>query len=111
MGNLENMQAIGDILSYISPIILIVTLKEHKKPTDPGWTTRILELRNHFFAFFGLKILKFFDEDPGSGMETVRIRDGKKSGPWSGYELEEKQYNTTFSPACLSGGGGGGWAV
>jgi hypothetical protein len=25
-----------------------------------------LELRNHFFAFFGVKkILKFFDEDPG----------------------------------------------
>ena len=52
-----------------------------------------LELRNHFFAFFGVKILKFFDEDPGSGirdgdssdpgsgMETVRIRDGKKSDP------------------------------
>ncbi len=34
-----------------------------------------LELRNHFFAFFGVKILKFFDEDPGSGMETVRIGD------------------------------------
>jgi hypothetical protein len=34
-----------------------------------------LELRNHFFAFWGVKILKFFDEDPGSGMETVRIRD------------------------------------
>ncbi len=34
-----------------------------------------LELRNHFFAFFGVKILKFFYEDPGSGMETVRIRD------------------------------------
>jgi hypothetical protein len=33
-----------------------------------------LELRNHFFAFFGVKILKFFDEDPGSGMKTVRIR-------------------------------------
>jgi hypothetical protein len=33
------------------------------------------ELRNHFFDFFGVKILKFFDEDPGSGMETVRIRD------------------------------------
>jgi hypothetical protein len=27
------------------------------------------------FAFFGVKILKLFDEDPGSGMETVRIRD------------------------------------
>jgi hypothetical protein len=42
---------------------------------QPG--SYFLELRNHFFAFFGLKIkiLKFFDEDPGSGMETVRIRD------------------------------------
>jgi hypothetical protein len=27
-----------------------------------------LELRNHFFGFFGVKILKFFDEDPGSGI-------------------------------------------
>ena len=35
-----------------------------------------LELRNHFFCFFGFKILKFFDEDLGSG-----IRDGKKSDP------------------------------
>ncbi len=34
-----------------------------------------LELRTHFFAFFGVKILKFFDEDQGSGMETVRIWD------------------------------------
>jgi hypothetical protein len=33
-----------------------------------------LGLRNHFFAFWGVKIPKFF-EDPGSGMETVRIRD------------------------------------
>jgi hypothetical protein len=46
------------------------------------------ELRNHFFGFFGVKILKFFDanpgsriRDPGSGMETVRIRD-----PGSGME-------------------------
>ncbi len=28
-----------------------------------------------FLLFFGVKILKFFDEDPGSGMETVRIWD------------------------------------
>ena len=33
-----------------------------------------IRARNHFFAFFVVKILKFF-EDPGSGMETVRIRD------------------------------------
>jgi hypothetical protein len=40
---------------------------------QPG--SYFLELRNHFFAFLVVKILKFFDEDPGSGMETVRIRD------------------------------------
>jgi hypothetical protein len=57
-------------------------------PLDPGWekvSIRIrdeqpgsyfLELGKHFFAFFGVKILKFFDEDPGwrqfgSGMEKV----------------------------------------
>jgi hypothetical protein len=49
---------------------------------QPG--SYFLELRNHFFAFFGVKILKFFDENPGSGMETVRIRDPgwKKVGSW-----------------------------
>jgi hypothetical protein len=40
---------------------------------QPG--SHFLELRNRFFAFFWVKILKFFDEDPGSGLETVRIRD------------------------------------
>jgi hypothetical protein len=40
---------------------------------QPG--SYFLDLRNHFFGFFGVKILKFFYEDPGSGMETVRIRD------------------------------------
>jgi hypothetical protein len=40
---------------------------------QPG--SYFLQLRNHFFAFLGVKILKFFDEDPGFRMETVRIRD------------------------------------
>jgi hypothetical protein len=40
---------------------------------QPG--SYFLELRNNFFAFLGVEILKFFDEDPRSGMETVRIRD------------------------------------
>jgi hypothetical protein len=31
-----------------------------------------LELSNHFL---GVKILKFFDADPGSGMVKIRIRD------------------------------------
>ncbi len=48
-----------------------------------------LELRNHFLLFLGLKYLKFFDEDPGSGMETVRIRDGKKSDPGSGINIPD----------------------
>jgi hypothetical protein len=38
---------------------------------QPG--SYFLELRNHFFAFFVVKILKFF-ENPGFGIETVRIR-------------------------------------
>ncbi len=41
---------------------------------QPG--SYFLELRNHFVGFFVVKILKFFDADPGSG-----IRDGKKSDP------------------------------
>ncbi len=46
---------------------------------QPG--SYFLELRNSFlFAFFGVKILKFF-EDPGSG-----IRDGDSSDPGSGTE-------------------------
>jgi hypothetical protein len=44
-----------------------------------------LEFRNHFFGFFGVKILKFFDADPGPGIWDLAwrqfgsgIRDGKK---------------------------------
>jgi hypothetical protein len=40
---------------------------------QPG--SYFLELRNHFFVFFWVKILKFCDADPGSGMEKSRIRD------------------------------------
>ncbi len=46
---------------------------------QPG--SYFLELRNHVFVVKIYKILKFIDADPGSGMETVRIRDGKKSDP------------------------------
>ncbi len=45
-----------------------------------------MELRNHFFAFFRVKIFKFFDEDPGSG-----IRDGDSSDPGSGMEKSRIQ--------------------
>jgi hypothetical protein len=46
---------------------------------QPG--SYFLELKPFFFVCFLVKILKFFYTDPGSGMETVRIRDGKKSDP------------------------------
>ncbi len=62
-------------------------MKESQHP-DPGSGIRdaqpgsyFLELKNHFFAFFGVKILEFFDKDPGSG-----IRDGDSSDPGSGME-------------------------
>jgi hypothetical protein len=48
---------------------------------QPG--SYFLELRNHFF---GVKILKFFDADPGSGMKTFRIRD-------SGWKKEKNLAN------------------
>jgi hypothetical protein len=40
-----------------------------------NWGSYFLELRNHFFWFFWVEILKFFDADPGSGMELGRIWD------------------------------------
>jgi hypothetical protein len=56
---------------------------------DPGWEkvgirirdkqpgSYFFELRNHFFAFWGLKYLNSLMRirDPGSGMEKSRIRD------------------------------------
>jgi hypothetical protein len=53
----------------------------------------------------GVKILKFFDEDPGSGMETVRIRDpgsairdGKNSDPGSGINIPDPPHWVRASP-------------
>jgi hypothetical protein len=40
---------------------------------QPG--SYFLELRTPFLVFFGVKILGFYAEDPGSGMKTLRIRD------------------------------------
>jgi hypothetical protein len=40
---------------------------------QPG--SYFLVLRNHFFAFLGVKILKFFDEDPRWRQFGSRIRD------------------------------------
>jgi hypothetical protein len=48
-----------------------------------------------FFAFLGVKILKFFDEDPGSGMETVRIRD-------PGWKKVGSGINIPDPPHCFS---------
>jgi hypothetical protein len=53
---------------------------------QPG--SYFLELRNHFFAFFGVKILKFF-EDPGWRQFGSGIRDGKKSDPESGINIPD----------------------
>ena len=61
---------------------------------QPG--SYFLELRNHFLGL-KVKTLKFFDADPGSGMETVRIRDEKKSDQGSGINIPDPQhcYNST----------------
>jgi hypothetical protein len=41
---------------------------------------------------FWVKILKFFDADPGSGMEKFRIRDGKNTGPGVGINIPDPQH-------------------
>jgi hypothetical protein len=57
-----------------------------------GSGSYFIALRNHFFAFLGVKILKFFDEDPGSGMETVRIRDPGWKKVGSGINIPDPQH-------------------
>jgi hypothetical protein len=43
-------------------------------------------------TIFWVKILKFFDADPGSGMEKIRIRDGKNSDPGTGINIPDPQH-------------------
>jgi hypothetical protein len=55
----------------------------------------------------GVKLLKFFDEDPGSGMETVRIRDPGWKKVGSGINIPDPPHwmlgNSSFgSSAALS---------
>jgi hypothetical protein len=72
---------------------------------DPGSGIRdeqpgsyFLELRNHFFAFFGVKILKFLMRirDPGWRQFGSGIRDGKKSDPGSGINIPDPPH--CFTP-------------
>ncbi len=58
---------------------------------DPGWTPRIIscfrELRNHFF---GVKILKFFDTDPGWKKNQILYPGCQKFR--SGINVPDPQY-------------------
>ncbi len=42
-------------------------------------------------TIFWVKIFKFFDADPGSVMEKIRIRDGKKLDPGSEINIPDPQ--------------------
>jgi hypothetical protein len=62
---------------------------------------------------FWVKILKFFDADPGSGMEKIRIRDlgwkkfgsgirdGKNSDPGSGINISDPQHWSHISTTLI----------
>ncbi len=56
---------------------------------QPG--TNFLELRNHFFAFLGLKYLNSLMRirDPGWRQFGSGIRDGKMSDPGSGINIPD----------------------
>ncbi len=58
---------------------------------DPGWTTRII-FSKALKPFFWVKIHKFFDADPGSGMETARIRDPGWKKVGSGINIPDPQH-------------------
>ncbi len=49
-----------------------------KLDSDEHPGSYLRQRRNNFLRF---KRLKFFDADPGSWMEKIRIRDGKNSAP------------------------------
>jgi hypothetical protein len=51
-----------------------------------------LELGNHFVTFLGIKILNFFDEDPGWRQFGSGIRDRKKSDPGSRINIPDPQH-------------------
>jgi hypothetical protein len=59
---------------------------------EPG--SYFLELRNHFFGFFGLKYLNSLMRirDPGWRQFGSGIRDGKKSDPGSGINIPDPQH-------------------
>jgi hypothetical protein len=57
---------------------------------DPGWVKKLGSgsgmndpdhISESLETIFWFKIFKFFDEDPGSEMEKIWIRDGKNSDP------------------------------
>jgi hypothetical protein len=49
-------------------------------------------LETNFLVFWGVKIHKFFDEDPGWRQFGSGIRDGKKSDPGSGINIPDPQH-------------------
>jgi hypothetical protein len=51
---------------------------------NPDYISESLETN-----FFLVKILKFFDADPRSGMEKIRIRDGNNSNLGSGINIPD----------------------
>jgi hypothetical protein len=74
---------------------------------DPGWVTNQdpdlgsgIGMNNPDHISGSLEtifwVIKFFDSDPGSGMEKIRIRDGKYSDPGSGINIPDPQH-------CLQG--------
>jgi hypothetical protein len=47
-------------------------------------------------SIFWVKILKFFDADPGFGMEKIRIRDVKNSDPRFWINIPNRQNCLAF---------------
>jgi hypothetical protein len=89
--------AIKICFQYRNPTINIIVADP-----DPGWVgiksgsgsgmNNPDHISESLETFFGVKILKFFDADPGSRMEKIRIRDGKNSDQGSGITIPDPQH-------------------
>jgi hypothetical protein len=66
-----------------------------KKSGSGSWMNNPDHISESLETIFWVKILKFFDADPGSGMEKIRIRDPEEKKFGSGINIPDPQDRNT----------------
>jgi hypothetical protein len=63
-----------------------------KKSESGSGMNNPYHISKSFETFFWIKLRKFFDVNPVSGMEKIRIRNGKYSDPGSEINFPDPQH-------------------